>query len=52
MALEALIFSQAVAFLIVSLTKERVEARLRTAALTDPLTGLSNRRALFDTARR
>jgi diguanylate cyclase (GGDEF)-like protein len=47
MALEALIFAQAIAFLVVSLTKERLEAQLRTAALTDPLTGLSNRRALF-----
>jgi diguanylate cyclase (GGDEF)-like protein len=48
MALEALIFAQVVAFLIVSLTKERVEAQLRTTALTDHLTGLSNRRALFE----
>ena len=48
MVLEALVFAQCVAFLFVSLTKERVEARLRAAALTDPLTGLSNRRALFE----
>ena len=48
MAIEALIFAQVIAFLIVSLTKERVEAQLRTTALTDPLTGISNRRALFE----
>jgi diguanylate cyclase (GGDEF)-like protein len=46
--LEALVVIQLVAFLMVSLTKERVEARLRDAAHTDPLTGLGNRRAFFE----
>ncbi len=47
-ALETVIFIQVVAFLFVSLTKERVESQLRSAALTDPLTGLGNRRAFFE----
>ena len=47
-ALEALIVIQLVAFLMVSLTKERVESRLRDAAHTDALTGLGNRRAFFE----
>jgi diguanylate cyclase (GGDEF)-like protein len=49
-ALESLIFIQLVAFLMLSLTKERVENHLRDAAHTDPLTGLGNRRAFFDRA--
>jgi diguanylate cyclase (GGDEF)-like protein len=36
------------AFLMVSLAKERVEMGLRLAAFTDPLTGLGNRRAFFE----
>ena len=47
-ALEAIVFSQVIAVLMVSLTKERVEKRLNAAALTDALTGLANRRALLE----
>lgn len=47
MALETLVFVQALAILLLTLTKERAEARLKTMALTDPLTGLANRRAFF-----
>jgi diguanylate cyclase (GGDEF)-like protein len=46
--LEAAIFIQIFAFLMVSLIKERVENRLRAAALTDALTDLPNRRAFFE----
>ena len=45
--LESAIFVQIMSFLMISLTKERVESRLSDAALTDPLTGLGNRRAFF-----
>lgn len=47
-ALEAIVFAQVIAVLMVSLTKERVEKRLNAAALTDALTGLANRRALLE----
>jgi len=52
MALETLVFIQALALLVVSLIKERAEAKLRTAAMTDPLTGLANRRAFFNEGKR
>ena len=52
MALEAIVFVQIVALLLLSLTKERAEARLSKIALTDPLTGLANRRAFFDQGER
>lgn len=48
--LESSIFVQVMSFLMISLTKERVESRLRDAALTDPLTSLGNRRAFFNWA--
>lgn len=51
-ALETLVFAQALAVLILSLTKERAEQLLRTMALTDPLTGLANRRAFFEEGER
>lgn len=47
-ALEMIVFVQALAVLILALTKDRAEARLREAALTDPLSGLANRRAFFE----
>jgi diguanylate cyclase (GGDEF)-like protein len=37
-------------FVVLSLVKERAEQKQRHDALTDPLTGLPNRRALFDAA--
>jgi diguanylate cyclase (GGDEF)-like protein len=48
MALETIVFVQILALLLLSLTKERAEARLGKMALTDPLTGLANRRGFFD----
>ena len=45
---EAIAFVQAFIFLLVSLTKERLELQLRLAATIDPLSGLPNRRALLE----
>lgn len=46
--LEAIAFVQALVFLLVSLTKDRLELQLRLTATIDPLSGLPNRRALLD----
>ncbi len=46
--LEGMVFVQICAVLLIALTKERLEERLRAMAETDPLTGLCNRRALFE----
>jgi len=40
----------ALAFLVLAMSKERQESKQRAGALTDPLTGLPNRRALFEVA--
>ena len=48
MALEALFATFALAFLRVSMAKERVELQQRKAALTDALTGIANRRDFFE----
>ncbi|MFG1422682.1 GGDEF domain-containing protein [Roseixanthobacter liquoris] len=46
-ALENVMMLQLFAFLLVTLTKEKIAVDLRLAANTDALTGLPNRRALF-----
>jgi diguanylate cyclase (GGDEF)-like protein len=48
MAFEALFAAFCLAFLRVSMAKERVELAYRKAALTDALTGAANRRAFFE----
>jgi diguanylate cyclase (GGDEF)-like protein len=52
MSLEALFVTFALAFLRVSMTKERVELQQRKAALTDSLTGIANRRGFFERGER
>ncbi|HZR62887.1 MAG TPA: GGDEF domain-containing protein [Xanthobacteraceae bacterium] len=52
MALEALFATFALAFLRVSMAKERVELQQRKAALTDALTGIANRRDFFERGER
>jgi diguanylate cyclase (GGDEF)-like protein len=44
---EALLFTIAIAFVLLAMAKERAELRHRTAAMVDPLTGLANRRAFL-----
>jgi diguanylate cyclase (GGDEF)-like protein len=45
-----LLFAITLAFLLLSMTKERGELRHKTAAHVDPLTGLANRRAFLGNA--
>jgi diguanylate cyclase (GGDEF)-like protein len=47
-ALENLLFTVAMAFILLAMVKERLELAQRRQALTDPLTGLPNRRAFFE----
>jgi diguanylate cyclase (GGDEF)-like protein len=47
---ESLLFSIAIAFVLLAIGKERAETNHRKAALTDPLTGLPNRRSFFRAA--
>jgi diguanylate cyclase (GGDEF)-like protein len=47
-ALETLLYVVGNAFIVVIMTKERVALGHKTAAMTDPLTGLFNRRAFYD----
>src|SRR5436190_4696019 len=51
-ALETLLYAVGTAFIVVLMAKERAEQIQRTAATTDPLTGLLNRRGFLDAADR
>jgi diguanylate cyclase (GGDEF)-like protein len=44
---EALLFTISIAFILLAMAKERTELRHRTAAMTDPLTGIANRRSFM-----
>lgn len=48
--LVTLLLRIALAFIVLAMAKERQEYEQRVQALTDPLTGLPNRRALFEAA--
>jgi diguanylate cyclase (GGDEF)-like protein len=47
LSFEALLFTIAIAFILLAMAKERAEYRHKTAAMIDPLTGISNRRAFL-----
>ncbi|MBN8964236.1 MAG: GGDEF domain-containing protein [Rhizobiales bacterium] len=49
-AFQTIIYVVGTAFIVVVMAKERVAQVHKTAAMTDPLTGLFNRRAFFDAA--
>jgi diguanylate cyclase (GGDEF)-like protein len=49
-SLEALLFTISIAFILLAMAKERTEYRHRTAARTDPLTGIANRRGFLEQA--
>ena len=48
LSFEALLFTIAIAFILLAMAKERAEHRHKTAAMIDPLTGISNRRAFLE----
>jgi diguanylate cyclase (GGDEF)-like protein len=48
LSFEALMFTIAIAFILLAMAKERAELCHKTAALIDPLTGIANRRAFLD----
>jgi diguanylate cyclase (GGDEF)-like protein len=50
-ALATLLYLTALAFVLLALTKERMELRHKRAALIDPLTGLANRRSFLSDGR-
>ena len=50
LSLEAFLMTIATAFILLAMSKERTELRHKTAAMTDPLTGLLNRRAFLHDA--
>ncbi len=47
-SIEALLFTISIAFILLAMAKERTEYRHRTAARTDALTGIANRRGLLE----
>jgi diguanylate cyclase (GGDEF)-like protein len=47
LSFEALLFTIAIAFILLAMAKERTELRHKTAALIDPLTGIANRRSFL-----
>jgi diguanylate cyclase (GGDEF)-like protein len=49
-ALQTLLYVVGTAFVVVIMANERTTAQYKTAAMTDPLTGLFNRRAFFAAA--
>jgi diguanylate cyclase (GGDEF)-like protein len=47
LSFEALLFTIAIAFILLAMAKERTEYCHKTAAMIDPLTGIANRRAFL-----
>ena len=47
LSFEGLLFTIAIAFILLAMAKERTEFRHKTLALVDPLTGIANRRAFL-----
>jgi diguanylate cyclase (GGDEF)-like protein len=50
LSFEALLFTIAIAFILLAMAKERTELLHKTASLVDPLTGIPNRRAFLEGA--
>jgi len=50
LSFEAVLFTISIAFILLAMAKERTELRHKTAAMIDPLTGLSNRRSFMEDA--
>jgi diguanylate cyclase (GGDEF)-like protein len=50
LSFEALLFTIAIAFILLAMAKERTEHRHKTAAMIDPLTGIANRRSFLQVA--
>jgi diguanylate cyclase (GGDEF)-like protein len=50
LSFEALLFTIAIAFILLAMAKERTEYRHKTAAMIDPLTGIANRRSFLQDA--
>jgi diguanylate cyclase (GGDEF)-like protein len=50
LSFEALLFTIAIAFILLAMAKERTEYRHKTDSLIDPLTGIANRRAFLQNA--